>query len=284
MSSKAEQRALAERFRTLHRPGTPFVLGNAWDVASACLFESCGLQAVGTTSAGLAAALGHADAEAIPLDELAAMVRRIVAAVGVPVSVDIEAGFGVAPAGVAATVRRMLEAGAVGVNLEDAVPGSSGKLYPVEEAVARVRAAREATDVFGVPAVVNARTDILWRKGRPDATRVDECLRRLGAYVAAGASCVFAPGLQQPADIAAVARAAGAPLNVLATKGMPPLPELARLGVARVSLGSGPMRAGLTVLRRIVEELQSNGTYATLTEGVVTYAELQALVTGQGRS
>src|SRR4029450_4152888 len=120
-------------------------------------------------------------------------------AVRIPVSVDIEAGFGAAPAGVAATVRRMLEAGAVGGNLGGAVPGSWGKLYPVEEAVARVRAAREATDVFGVPAVVNARTDILWRKGRPDATRVDECLRRLGAYVAAGASCVFAPGLQQPA-------------------------------------------------------------------------------------
>jgi 2-methylisocitrate lyase-like PEP mutase family enzyme len=282
--SKSEQRALAERFRALHRPGTPFVLGNAWDVASARLFETCGIQAVGTTSAGMAAVLGYADTEAIPVEELAAMVRRIVAFVRVPVSVDVEAGFGATPADVAATVRRMLEAGAVGVNLEDGVPGSSPNAYPMEAAVARVRAACEAAEAFGVPAVVNARTDILWRKVGPEGAGLDQALRRLRAYAAAGASCVFAPGLQKPADIEAVARGAGAPLNVLATKESPPLPELARLGVARVSLGSGPMRAGLTVVRRIAQELQASGTYAAFTEGVVTYAELQALVTEVGRS
>lgn len=283
MQSRSDQRALAERFRALHRPGTPFVLGNAWDVASARLFETSGVQAVGTTSAGMAAVIGRADTEAIPLEELEAMVRRIVAVVRVPVSVDIEAGFGSTPADVGATVRRMLEAGAVGVNLEDGVPGSSRTLYPLEGAAARVRAACDAAETFGVPAVVNARTDTFWRKVGPEETRVEEGLRRLRAFVAAGASCVFAPGLQQPADIEAVARAAGAPLNVLATKGVPPLPELARLGVARVSLGSGPMRAALTAVRRIVQELDSGGTYAAFTEGVVTYAELQALVTGPGR-
>jgi 2-methylisocitrate lyase-like PEP mutase family enzyme len=283
MSSKPAQRALAERFRALHRPGTPFVLGNAWDVASARLFEACGIQAVGTTSAGMAAVLGHADTEAIPLEELAAMVRRIVSMVRIPVSVDIEAGFGPTPADVGATVRRMLEAGAVGVNLEDAVPGPSQTLYPLEGAVARVRSACDAAETFGVPAVVNARTDAFWRKGGPDATRMEEGLRRMRAYVTAGASCVFAPGLQQPADIEEVAKGVGAPLNVLASKGVPPLAELARLGVARVSLGSGPMRAGLTTVRRIVQELQTGGTYATFTEGVVTYPELQELVAGPGR-
>jgi 2-methylisocitrate lyase-like PEP mutase family enzyme len=145
--------------------------------------------------------------------------------------------------------------------------------------VARVAAAREATEAAGVPAVVNARTDTRWRRVGGEAASLEETLERARRYVEAGASCVFVPGLRGAEEIEAVAKGAGAPLNVLAMKGLPPLPELARLGVARVSLGSGPMRAALTVVRRVAQELQGPGTYASLTDDVVTYAELQALLT-----
>jgi 2-methylisocitrate lyase-like PEP mutase family enzyme len=276
----AGQRRRAERFRALHRPGAPFVLGNAWDVASALVLEEAGFEAVGTSSAGLAASLGRLDAEAVALAELVQVVARISRALEVPLSVDVESGFGPSPADVAACVEEVLRAGAVGVNLEDVRPGSS-ELLPVENAAERIAAARAAADRAGIPAVINARTDVFWRKVGPEEQRVEEALRRLRAYVQAGADAVFVPGVHRKSEIAQLAARAGAPLNLLASRDLPPLSELARLDVARLSLGSAPMRAALTTLRRVAEELRGPGTYKSLTEDVLSYAELQALV-GKG--
>jgi 2-methylisocitrate lyase-like PEP mutase family enzyme len=270
-------RTRAERFRALHRPGIPFVLGNAWDVASALVLEDVGFEAVGTSSAGLAASLGRLDAEAVALDELVEVVRRIVRAIDVPLSVDVESGFGPRAEDVAACVKRVLRAGAVGLNIEDVRPGST-ELLPLQEAAERIAAARSVADGLGIPAVVNARTDVFWRKVGSEEGRLEEALRRLQAYVKAGADSVFAPGVQRRIDIARLAAQAGAPLNLLAAQDLPPLPDLARLGVARVSLGSAPMRASLTTLRRIAHELRGPGTYTLLTTDVLTYAELQALL------
>lgn len=282
MSSAADarQRTRAERFRALHRPGAPFVLGNAWDVASALVLEEAGFEAVGTSSAGLSAALGYVDAEALALDELLAVVKRMTRALEVPLSVDLESGFGPRPEDVAACVQSALGAGAVGVNLEDVRPGSA-ELRPLKEAQERIAAARAAAERARIPAVINARTDAFWRNLGPEEQRLEETLVRLQAFVEAGADSVFVPGVVKPSDIAQLAARAGAPLNVLASKDLPPLPELARLGVARLSLGSAPMRAALTALRRIGEELRGPGTYGLLTEDVLSYAELQALV-GRG--
>jgi 2-methylisocitrate lyase-like PEP mutase family enzyme len=241
------------------------------------VLEEAGFEAVGTSSAGLAAALGHIDAEALALDELLTVVKRMTRALDVPLSVDVESGFGPRPEDVAACVHSALLAGAVGVNLEDIRPGSA-ELLPLKEAKERVAAARSAAVRAGIPAVINARTDAFWRKVGPEAQRLKTTLERLQAFVEAGADSVFAPGVAKPSDIVQLAARAGAPLNVLASKDLPPLPELARLGVARLSLGSAPMRAALTALRRIGEELRGPGTYRVLTEDVLSYAELQALV------
>jgi 2-methylisocitrate lyase-like PEP mutase family enzyme len=270
----------AERFRALHRPGTPFVLGNAWDVASALVLEEAGFEAVGTSSAALAAALGRPDAEAVSLEELVQVVGRMSHVLEVPLSVDVESGFGPRLEDVTRCVQEVLGAGAVGVNLEDVRPGSA-ELLPLEEAARRVAAARAAAEGAGIAAVINARTDVFWRKVGPEERRVEEALRRLRAYVQAGADAVFVPGAQRGSDIAQLTAQAGAPLNLLASRDLPPLAELARLGVARLSLGSAPMRAALTTLRRIAEELRGPGTYRSLTEDVLSYAELQSLV-GRG--
>jgi 2-methylisocitrate lyase-like PEP mutase family enzyme len=281
MSSVADARQLrrAERFRALHRPGTPFVLGNAWDVASALVLEEAGFEAVGTSSAGLAASLGRVDAEALSLEELVQVVERISRALEVPLSVDVESGFGPRPVDVGTCVEKVLGAGAVGCNLEDVRPGSA-ELLSLEDAAERIAAARAAADRAGIPAVINARTDVFWRKVGPEEHRVEEALRRLRAYVQAGANAVFVPGAHRKSEIAQLVQA-GAPLNLLASRDLPPLGELARLGVARLSLGSAPMRAALTMLRRVAEELRGPGTYKALTEDILSYAELQALV-GKG--
>jgi 2-methylisocitrate lyase-like PEP mutase family enzyme len=276
----AGQRRRAERFRALHRPGAPFVLGNAWDVATALVLEEAGFEAVGTSSAALAASLGHLDAEELALEELVQVVGRMSRALDVPLSVDVESGFGPRPADVATCVESVLGAGAVGVNLEDVRPGSA-ELLSVEDAAERIAAARAAVDRAGIPAVINARTDVFWRKVGPEEQRMEEALRRLRAYVQAGADAVFVPGALRRSEIAQLAARAGAPLNLLASRDLPPLSELARLDVARLSLGSAPMRAALTTLRRVAEELRGPGTYTALTEDVLSYAELQALV-GKG--
>jgi 2-methylisocitrate lyase-like PEP mutase family enzyme len=249
-------------------------------VASALVLEEAGFEAVGTSSAALAAALGRPDAEAVSLEELVQVVGRMSHVLEVPLSVDVESGFGPRLEDVTRCVQAVLGVGAVGVNLEDVRPGSA-ELLPLEEAAGRVAAARRAAEASGVAAVVNARTDVFWRKVGPEEGRVAEALRRLRAYVQAGADAVFVPGAQRPGDIAQLAAQAGAPLNLLASRDLPPLAELARLGVARLSLGSAPMRAALTTLRRIAEELRGPGTYRSLTEDVLSYAELQSLV-GRG--
>jgi len=170
----------------MHRPGAPFVLGNAWDVASALVLEDAGFEAVGTSSAGLAASLGRVDAEAVALDELVQVVARISAALDVPLSVDVESGFGPGLEDVATCVRKVLGAGAVGLNIEDIRPGSQ-ELLPLAAAAERIAAARSAADAYGIPAVINARTDVFWRKVGPEEQRLEEALERLQAYVHAGA-------------------------------------------------------------------------------------------------
>jgi len=231
----------AARFRALHVPGRPFLLPCAWDAASArALAALPGVEAVGTTSAGLAWASGLADGAADP-EAILAATARIAGAVDLPVSADVEDGYG----DVEATIRAVLEAGAVGVNLEDGTGDPAAPLRSLERHAAIVRAAREAADEAGVPLWVNARTDLWWAGVGEGGTRLDEALERARAYVEAGADGIFVPAVRDPATIEAMAEGAGAPLNVLAMPGMPGLEELGRLGVARVSTGSGTYRAAL---------------------------------------
>ncbi|GCB44228.1 isocitrate lyase/phosphoenolpyruvate mutase family protein [Streptomyces sp. NL15-2K] len=266
------ERALA--FRSLHVPGSPLLLPNAWDTASARLVEDAGAAAVATTSAGLAWALGAADGDRLEGDRALDAVARIAAAVDVPVSADIESGYAKDPAGVADTVRAVLAAGAVGVNIEDALYEVGGDpLRPVAEQAERIAAARGAADAEGVPLFVNARIDTLLR----GAGGVDLTLERAAAFLVAGADGIFVPGAVDPGTVKLLVDGVDAPLNVMAGPGAPPVAELAALGVARVSVGSGIAQAAHALVRRAARELLGAGTYGTLAGGL-DYGEANALL------
>ena len=268
----------AIHFRQLHRGGI-LVLPNAWDVASARVFEDAGFPAIATTSAGIAFSLGYPDGQRISREEMIARIARIVRAVKVPVTADIEWGYGSTAEEVARTTREVIEAGAVGVNLEDASGSADQPLASLELALEKIKAARKSAAAQRVPLVVNARTDIyLLPGGNPDAD-YQEAVRRLVAFREAGADCVFAPGLKDAETIGRLVKAVLSPLNILAVPGSPSIAELEKLGVARVSVGSGFMRATLGLLRRAADELKSAGTYSTIADGI-PYADLNKLLGG----
>jgi 2-methylisocitrate lyase-like PEP mutase family enzyme len=270
------QRERAARFLALHRGPGILLLCNAWDAASARVVEAAGFPAIATTSAGIANSLGFPDGEAAPFPDVVAAVRRIVAAVRVPVSADIEAGFGQTPEETAASCRAIVEAGAVGVNLEDGTRGRD-RLSPVSLQCEKIRAAKEAAADAGRGLVVNARTDAYLHSIGDISTRFEETVRRSNAFRAAGADCLFVPGVADEETIGRLVRAIEGPVNILAGPGSPPVASLARLGVARVSLGSGPMRATLGFLRRIARELLEGGTYAAIGSDAIPYAEANGL-------
>jgi 2-methylisocitrate lyase-like PEP mutase family enzyme len=271
MPSQTEK---AVQLLQLHRGPNALILPNVWDVASARVVEEAGFPALATSSAGVAFSLGYPDGQRISREEMIARVARIVRAVNVPVTADLEAGYGPKPDDVGTTTRQMIESGAVGMNLEDAI---DDQLLELPLAVERVKAARAVAAELRVPVVVNARTDVYMIPGGDPHEKYSEAVRRLNAYCDAGANCVFVPGLKDPEVIARLVKDVPCPLNILGGPGAPPIPELQTLGVARVSLGSGPMRAGLGLLRRMADELKTAGTYSAL-DGAVPHAEMNRLL------
>jgi len=260
-----------EAFRAMHRGKQVLLLPNAWDVASARVIQQAGFGAIATTSAGIAFSLGYPDGQRISRQEMLEAVRRIASAVQVPVTADVEAGYGARPEDAARTAQDVLAAGAVGMNLEDATGDPQHPLLDLALQVERVKAVR------ALPIVLNARTDVyLLEIGEPEK-RYDEALRRLAAFRDAGADCVFVPGLRDPQTIGRMVKDLQCPVNILGGPGLPPVPELWKLGVARVSLGSGPIRATLGLLRRLAQELKNPGTYATL-EDAIPYPELNRMM------
>ena len=280
MMTQAEK---AKALLALHHAAAPLVLINAWDAASAAMVEHCGLPAVATSSAAVANSLGYPDGQHLPWAEMLSLVAGIARTVSLPVTADIEAGFA-ADANSAkqleSSIEQVIAAGAVGVNLEDAVPGQEhfGPLYPLTQQVERIQAARRAADRHNVHLVINARVDAYWQSGVTPEEAMRGTLDRGAAYVKAGAECIFVPGLRKPEHIRQVVdHLQGAPVNILAGPGVPSLLELAKLGVRRVSYGSGPHRAAMGLLRRIIEEARSSGTYNALLDGAVPYAEMNDL-------
>jgi len=277
MRNIAAQQLLATSFREMHRGGKVLLLPNIWDVASARLVEEAGFPALATTSAGIAFSVGYPDGQRISREQMLARVARIVRAVEVPVTADMEAGYGSRPEDAARTAAGVLEVGAVGMNLED---GSSDPHRPLIDrilAVEKIRAVREAAQKAGVWLVLNARTDVYLREAVAPELRYEEAIERVRAYRDAGADCVFVPGLRDPETISRLVREAECPVNILAGPGFLPVSELGKLGVARVSLGSAVMRATLGLLRRVTEELKTSGTYQAL-EDAPSHAEVNQLV------
>ena len=273
------QAALAERLRAMHHaPLAPLILPNAWDAASARIIAQAGFPAIATTSAGVAWSLGYPDGERMSRATMLAAVARIAARVRVPVTADLEAGYGPSPEDAAATATGAIEAGAVGFNFEDATDDAAHPLFTMSQQVERIQAARQAGAAAGVPLVINARTDVyLAQVGAPD-TRFAETVRRLAAYRDAGADCLFAPGLSDAATIGALVRELGAPLNILAGPHSPPVRELAALGVARISLGGAVMRAALAFTQRAVTELREQSSFETIVRTSISHADMQRLL------
>ncbi len=261
------QRAKAKRFLDLHTAGRLLVLPNAWDAGSARIFEQAGFQALGTTSARIALSLGYPDGERVRRAEMLEAVRRIVTAVEIPVTADLEAGYGPTVNDAVETARAAIASGAVGMNFEDSTPDD--RLVEVATQVERIRAIKNVAEDHGIAFVLNARTDVFLLKIGDPAGRFDEAVRRANTYREAGADCLFVPGVADGETIGRLIRAIRGSLNVLAVRGTPPTADLERLGVARVSVGGGPMRAALTLTLRIARELAEQGTYSGFTENVL---------------
>ena len=272
-----KQKAKADTFRARHRGPRLLLLPNAWDVASARVLEEAGFGAMATTSAGIAFTLGYPDGQRISREEMLRVVARIVAAVVVPVTADMEAGYGNRPEDAAKTARGVMEAGAVGMNLEDGTDDRRHPLMDLPLQVEKVAAVREAARTAGLPIVLNARTDVFLLQVGPPEKRYDMALQRLAAFRDAGADCVFVPGLRDAEALGRLVQDLQCPVNVLAGPGFPSVPELEKLGVARVSLGSGPMRATLGLLRKMAEELKTTGTYQTM-EGAPSHADVNRMM------
>ncbi len=277
--AESAQVAKAEAFLALHDGPEPLVLVNASDAATARIVVEAGYPAVATSSAGIAWLLGYADGENIPREEMLWMVRRIAERVDVPVTADMEAGYGIEPEAVADTVRATIEAGAIGLNIEDGTIGVSDPLLDFDLAVARIAAGRSAADETGVPAVLNARCDVFLRGGKgPEA--LAEAIRRCNAFREAGADCLFVPFARDPDTIGALVEGIDGPVNTLSGAVSPPISELKRLGVARVSIGGLLSLAFATLARNAAAELGGPGTYG-FAEGVILHPEMNALMAGE---
>jgi 2-methylisocitrate lyase-like PEP mutase family enzyme len=254
----ADAVARAQELRRLHTDPAILVLVNVWDVASARTVASVpGCRAIATASWAMAAAHGFPDREVIGRDRMIELVGEIAGGVALPVTADLEGGYGETPADVGETIARAIDAGAVGCNVEDGMHDGT-QLRDAQDAGARVAAVRERAEREGVPVVINARTDVYLR-GADDP---EAAILRGQAYARAGADCIFVPGVRDAATIAALVDGIDAPVSVLSGPGAPSVRELQELGVARVSFGPGPMGAALAALARTASDLLAGGVPA----------------------
>lgn len=270
----------AEQFRNMHHGPRMLVLANAWDVVSARILEECGHPAIATSSAAVAFSRGYPDGQCISRDEMLDVVGRIARAVRVPVTADLEAGYGTTPKDIANTTKAAIEVGAIGMNLEDS-DDDENSLVDMPLQVEKIRTIRETAKSLGVPFVLNARTDVYLSSIGPEATRFERSAERLRAYRDAGADCLFAPGVQDKETISKLVKAVAAPLNILITPQCPTLTELEKIGVARVSAGSTVMRAALRVVERIGKEMLESRSCETLFDRAIPWADLSGMMSRQ---
>jgi 2-methylisocitrate lyase-like PEP mutase family enzyme len=268
----------AETLRALHHGGRILVLPNIWDPGGARMMQWLGYPAVATASASIAYSLGYDDCQQITLDAMLDVVARVAASVNIPVTADMEWGYGEDPKEVAENMRRVLRAGAVGINLEDSVREGE-RLFELEFQCARIRAVREMARQEGVPLVINARTDVFWpRVPGSETEKFDEAARRARAYFQAGADCFYPIILGDLGTLRRLQDTIGAPINVLAPTARATLRELEAAGIARLSLGPGLMWASLSIMKKIARELQNYGSFDLFTRDMITTEEIKQYV------
>jgi 2-methylisocitrate lyase-like PEP mutase family enzyme len=283
MPSTETRRQQTEIFHRLHAGPAPLVLVNAWDAVSARIVERAGAKAIATTSAGIAWALGHADGERMPVDEMLAATARICRVTGVPVTVDIERGFGDSTGAVCDVVRALIDMGAVGVNIEDGTLPGTRALAPPEILCERIAALRRLDARF----FINARTDTYFVANDDPAARYEDTLRRARLYAAAGADGIFVPGMAKLEEIAGLADAVPLPVNVYAGYAQAlSAAVLAGAGARRISLGCGPLQSALGLLGRIAAEAfdADGGSFRAMGEGMLQAGEVNALFPSLSRS
>lgn len=273
---------LADVFRARHQRSPLLLLPNAWDALSARIIEDEGFDAVATTSGGVNWALGYADGEAAPWPEVVAATARMARVLQVPLTADIEMGYGDSPADVAKSVADIIAAGAVGINLEDGTGRADAPIRSVEDAVARIRAARKAATEAGVPIVINARVDLYLRQVGDPASRFTETVRRAEAYVAAGADCIYPIALADAETIGRLTQAIRAPVNIVGHAGTPDVATLERLGVRRVSTATSVTMMVIDETRRLARELRERGSFDILNHKVKR-PDVQKLFGPRGR-
>lgn len=272
-NANSAQSIAVAKFRALHKSGC-FVLPNPWDLGTTLYLQQLGFEALATTSAGFAFSRGRPDG-AVPRDEMLGHIREIVAATTVPVNADFLAGFSDDPAGVAANVALCIATGVAGLSIEDSTGRSEEPLFAQELAIARIKAARGAIHASGVPVVLTGRCEA-FLVGQAEPMRV--VLARLVAYAEAGADCLFAPGVSELEDIAAIVRAvAPQPVNILVSgfNSHLTVPQLADLGVRRISIGSGLALAAWGAFIRAAHEIVAEGKFTGLADGA-RFADLNA--------
>jgi 2-methylisocitrate lyase-like PEP mutase family enzyme len=274
-----KQAEKAEKFRKLHHGPQMLLLPNAWDVASARILEECGHPAIATSSAAVAYSLGYADGQRISRGEMLEVAGRIARATDIPVTADLEAGYGTTAKDMADTVKAAIAAGIIGMNLEDITGDDASSLVDLPLQLEKIRAIREAASSAGVPFVLNARTDIYLIPIGPEATRFERTVERLRAYREAGADCLFAPGVYDLETMKKLVKAVEAPLNILANPACPSIQEMEKAGVARVSAGSGIMRAAMGLVQRIGKEMLEARSCEMMFAGATPFIDLKRMMT-----
>ncbi|SDJ06611.1 isocitrate lyase/PEP mutase family protein [Alteribacillus bidgolensis] len=263
-----------KNFHELHYRSSTFVLPNAWDVISAKMFEESGFKAIGTTSAGIAASLGYTDGQNMPLNQMIETIERIAKSVNVPVTADIEAGYGQTVNEVLETVKKVIEAGAVGINLEDGTGNSIHPIYDISLQKEKIAAIRKMSDSINASLFINARTDMYWLNIGDPSLRFHETVKRAESYQEAGADCIFVPGLSDQKIIQCLRNAISCPINLLVNVETPSLMKLSEIGIERLSCGSAPFRTTVTLLKEISEEIINQGTIHKITNNVLSYGEI----------
>ncbi|WP_246517670.1 isocitrate lyase/PEP mutase family protein [Clostridium aciditolerans] len=262
--NNTKQLHLAKQFQELHHRNKMFILPNAWDVGSAVIYEKTGFPAIGTTSAGFAYSLGYPDGEKIDFEYIVQTVKLITERVSIPVSVDIELGYANTIDGIVENVTKIIEAGAVGINIEDGYSAPTPYLENLDIQIKKIQAISNLKEKLGIPFVINARTCVFFIKAGKEDERLSIAVERGNAFHKSGADCVFVPGAIEEGIISKLIENISAPINILATPMTSNLESLEQLGARRLSLGSAPVRAVYSNLIESVQQIQNENKISKL--------------------
>ena len=278
MTVTEAQKKKAEDFRAMHQEGSILVLPNVWDVASAKIYQNEGFKAIATTSAGISASLGYPDGQRMSLQDNLSVVQRIARNTPLPVSADIEAGYGQSTEDVVHAAKAAIRAGAVGINLEDSTGNSEDPLFEIPTMVSRIAGIRTMARQIGIRLFINLRTDVILLAQEINDHKMAQTFERAHAYQQAGADGIFVPDFDNLTKdrITQLVENIDLPLNLIAGRGKPSLQEFEALGVSRVTFGPKAMRATFSLVKAMAQELKDCGTYQLMNEYAINYSEVNS--------